>query len=303
MRFHELILVSLLAGLLAGSLAPARLAAATVPALERVLVFTRTAGFTHGSISDGVALVEALGTEGGFAVEISDQLSAIESTNLSRFDVVVFMSTTGDFLDGAAESALRAYVEGGGGWVGVHAAADAEYGWPWYGTLLGGDAWFEAHPSIQDAQVAIELEAAPSTDCLDVSFTFREEWYNFETNPRPSVEVLLTLDESSYNPGSGAMGDDHPIAWRHPVGSGRSWYTALGHRSETYADPRFREHLRGGIAWAAGADFADGFESGDLCRWSDIVRGTTSQLWLHQDFARREQATPRPPVHGVISSP
>ena len=238
-------------------------------AQERVLVFTRTAGFTHGSISDGVALVETLGAAGNFAVETSAELSAIETVNLARFDVVVFMSTTGDVLDAEAESALRGYVEGGGGWVGVHAATDAEYGWPWYGTLIGGDAWFEAHPSIQDAQLNVELASAPSTRCLDPTFGLRDEWYNFQANPRPDVEVLLTLDESSYNPGNGAMGDDHPITWRHPVGLGRSWYTALGHRSEVYGDPRFRELLRGGIAWAAGADFADGFESGDRCRWSE----------------------------------
>lgn len=247
------------------------LGAAAATAQERVLVFTRAEGFVHPSITDGVTLVQSLGAQGGFGVETTGDAAAIETTNLARFDVVVFMSTTGDLLDAAEEAALRGWVEAGGGWVGVHAAADAEYDWSWYGTLLGGDAWFASHPAIQDATLIAEGGDAPPVACFPASFALRDEWYNFQANPRPVVEVMLTLDETSYDPGAGAMGADHPIAWRHTVGAGRAFYTGLGHRPETYADPGFREHLRGAFAWAAGADFADGFESGDLCRWSDAV--------------------------------
>lgn len=80
------------------------------------------------------------------------------------------------------------------------------------------------------------------------------------------------MDETSYDPGPGGMGEDHPVAWFRPVDEGRAWYTNLGHRSETYAEPAFRDHLLGGILWAAGEPvFADGFESGDLSRWSQAV--------------------------------
>lgn len=247
-----------------------------ISAGDRILVFTRTEGFRHDSISAGRDLVAAIADAGGLIVEETEEPTDFTAGNLARFAVVVFLNTTGDVLDPLEEAAFRAYIEGGGGWVGVHSATDTEHDWPWYGTLIGGDAWFVSHPAIQDASLDLELLETPSTGCYPASFTMRDEWYNFLNNPRDAmvegpVEVLMTIDESSYNPGANAMGADHPIAWRHEVGQGRAWYTNLGHRNETYADPGFREHLRGGILWAAGADFADGFESTDLCRWSDTT--------------------------------
>jgi len=115
---------------------------------------------------------------------------------------------------------------------------------------------------------------------LPASLAFTDEWYNFVANPRPHVTVLLTIDEASYEPGPGAMGDDHPLAWAHTVGGGRAWYTNLGHRAETYADDDFAAHLLGGVEWAAGCDqsdcaedllFRDAFEAGSPCRWSAHV--------------------------------
>jgi len=135
--------------------------------------------------------------------------------------------------------------------VGVHAAADTEYGWPWYGQLIGGNAWFKSHPAIQTVTLNVEKADHASTAHLPATFQLQDEWYNFQANPRASVTVLLTLDESSYTPGVDAMGD-HPIAWFHEFDGGRAWYTALGHRQELYQDPSFTQHLLGGIRWAAG---------------------------------------------------
>jgi type 1 glutamine amidotransferase len=112
-------------------------------------------------------------------------------------------------------------------------------------------AWFVSHPAIQPATLLREDAAHPSTRHYRARFLFTDEWYNFGANPRGAVDVLLALDESSYSPGDGAMGD-HPIAWCHAIGRGRAWYTALGHRSETYAEASFAQHLLGGILWAAG---------------------------------------------------
>ncbi len=220
----------------------------------RVLVFSRTVGFRHASIADGIALVESLGSANDFVVDATEDPSAFEETNLATYDAVIWLSTTGDVLDASQQSAFESYIQSGGAYVGIHAAADCEYGWPWYGQLLGGDAWFLSHPSIQDAFLDVEPAEAghPSTAHYPSRFEIREEWYNFQNNPRPSVRVLLTLDESTYNAGSGAMGDDHPIAWYHEFDGGRSWYTAMGHRSETFQDSDFASHLLGGILWAAG---------------------------------------------------
>jgi type 1 glutamine amidotransferase len=153
-------------------------------------------------------------------------------------------------LGSPEEAALQRFVERGGGWVGIHAAADCEYDWPWYGTLVG--AWFARHPEIQSAELVVEAMAHPTVAHLPSRFMRTDEWYDFRTNPRGRVEVLLTIDEATYS--GGGMGADHPLAWSHEVGAGRAFYTALGHTDASYAEPLFVEHLRRAIRWAARLD-------------------------------------------------
>ena len=215
----------------------------------RVLVFSKTAGFRHDSIPRGVELIRTLGASHGFGVDHTEDGSRFTRRALARYRVVVFLNTTGDVLGRRQQAAFEAYVRRGGGWVGVHAAADTEYGWPFYGQLLGG-AWFLGHPAIQGATLEVDGTPHPSTRHLPAAFSFTDEWYNFQHNPRCCARILLTIDESSYDPGAGAMGD-HPVAWYRFVAKGRAWYTNPGHRVETYEDPSFVAHLLGGIRWAA----------------------------------------------------
>lgn len=213
-----------------------------------VLVFTKTAGFRHASIPAGVAMVEELGTEHGFSVDHTEDAGAFTDANLPQYSAVVFLSTTGDVLDPNQQAAFERYIEAGGGFVGVHAAADTEYDWPWYGTIVG--AYFESHPSVQEATVVVNDRVHPSTEMLPLRWQREDEWYNYQNNPRGAVHVLLTLDEASYSGGSN--GHDHPIAWCRPIDGGRSWYTGGGHTDASYAEPPFRDHVLGGILWAAG---------------------------------------------------
>jgi type 1 glutamine amidotransferase len=216
----------------------------------RVLVFSKTTGFRHDSIPAGIALIQALGAAHGFAVDASEDAALLTRSGLGVYRAVIFLNTTGDILDDSQQAAFEAYIRGGGGWVGVHSAADTESAWPFYGELLGG-AWIRDHPAIQAATLLVEDGTHPSTQHFPASFTFTDEWYNFQANPRGAAHVLLEIDETSYSPGAGAMGD-HPLAWYRTLGAGRAWYTNLGHRSETYGDDRFAQHLLGGILWAAG---------------------------------------------------
>jgi type 1 glutamine amidotransferase len=219
----------------------------TPPAGTRVLVFTRTTGFRHESIPAGVAAVEALGTRFGFAVEHTEDAVQFTDANLARFGAVVFLSTTGDVLDAAQQAAFERFVRAGGGFVGVHAAADTEYEWPWYGQLVG--AYFASHPAIQQATVRVEDATHASTLCVPSLWSRTDEWYNYRARPPAGTTILLTLDEATYN--GGAMGSPHPIAWYRQVDGGRAWYTGMGHTTESYAEPAFLEHLAGGILWAA----------------------------------------------------
>ncbi|MEN3310014.1 MAG: uncharacterized protein V7603_6216 [Micromonosporaceae bacterium] len=227
---------------------PGTTTAPGTPAGNRVLVFSRTAGFRHDSIPAGVQAIRRLGGQSGFGVDATEDAAAFTGANLDRYRAVVFLNTTGDVLDGAGQAAFQGYVRHGGGFVGVHAASDTEYGWPFYGGLVG--AYFAAHPPIQRATVRVEDRTHPATAHLGAAWTRVDEWYNFRTDPRSAVHVLATVDESSYT--GGTMGADHPIAWYAPYQGGRSFYTALGHTTASYAEPAFLAHLLGGIGYAGG---------------------------------------------------
>jgi type 1 glutamine amidotransferase len=213
----------------------------------RVLVLTRTAGFRHRSIEDGVAAIRRLGRRHGFAVDDTADPARI-GQGLAGYRAVVFLSTTGDLLDPGQQAALERYLRGGGGWVGVHAAADAEYDWPWYGGLVG--AWFRRHPAVQRATVRPTPGAAALAGKLPARWERSDEWYDFHANPRGRVRVLATVDESTYR--DGGMGTDHPIAWCQEYDGGRSWYSAMGHTGESFREPRFLAHLLAGLRYAAG---------------------------------------------------
>ncbi|MGI5412168.1 ThuA domain-containing protein [Streptomyces chartreusis] len=209
----------------------------------RLLVFTRTTAYRHDSIPAGVEAVRALGD---FEVDHTEDPRALE-TPLAAYAAVLFLSTSGEVLTPAGRERLAAYVEAGGGFVGVHAAACTEYEWPYYGELLG--ARFDRHPDLQPGRAIVEDREHPATRHLPAVWDFVDEWYDFRTNPRGAVRVLARADESSYE--GGGMGEDHPLVWCREQGAGRVFYTALGHASEAYADPAFRAHLLGGIDWAA----------------------------------------------------
>jgi cytochrome c len=216
----------------------------------RVLVFSKTAGFRHASIPVALGTIRLLGARNGFAVDATEDASAFSAANLTQYDAVVFLMTTGDVLDTRQQLAFQRFIRTGGGFAGVHAAADTEHGWAWYGALVG--AYFKNHPEIQPARINVESSRHPSTIGLPRRWARTDEWYNFARNPRGTVRVLATLDEKSYSPGADAMGRDHPIAWSHSYQGGRAWYTGGGHTEEAYSEPLFRKHLLGGIRYAAG---------------------------------------------------
>ena len=218
-----------------------------------VLVFTKTAGFRHDSIADGIAAIQALGRENGFAVEATEDAGRFTDEGLAPYRAVIFLNTTGDVLATDQERAFERYIRGGGGFVGIHSAADTEYGWAWYGDLVG--AYFASHPAIQQAQVQVADRVHPATDHLSARWQRRDEWYNYRRNPRGQVHILATLDEGSYNGGN--HGFDHPIAWCHDYDGGRSWYTGGGHTRASYGEPQFMQHILGGIEYASGVTAAD----------------------------------------------
>ncbi len=211
----------------------------------RVLMLTATAGFRHDSIDTAVQVMNSMAGSGDLAVTVIDDVSGIDATRLAGHDVLFFALTTGELpLTAGQKMAIVNFVSGGGGFLGVHSATDTLYDWPEYGSLVG--ARFNGHPWTQPATVVVENQQHPATAGLGASFVVNEEFYVFQDNPRPRVEVLLRLDAASV----GTTGD-FPLAWAQTVGTGRSYYNALGHFPATWQDTRFQSQIRGAIRWLA----------------------------------------------------
>lgn len=213
--------------------------------MPRILLFTRTTGFRHDSIPEAVRAVRELAQARGLEVEHTEDPKQFTATNLKRFRVIAFLNTSGDVLpEREQEQAFEQWLESGGSFLGVHAAADTEFNWPWYGRMIG--AYFASHPRIQPAVQVVVDPTHPATAHLPARWLRTDEWYNFRSF-EPDIKVMLRLDTSTYQ--GSRHGETHASAWCKPVGKGKMFYTAGGHTKETFVEPDFRQHLDGALVW------------------------------------------------------
>lgn len=212
---------------------------------KRILVYSKTRGYHHASIAAGNIALLKLGAEHGFAVDTTTDSSYFSHKNLKKYAAVVFLSTTGNVLNDEEQTAFENYIRNGGGFVGIHAATDTEYDWPWYNGLVG--AYFKSHPKQQEAVLNVVDNNHPSTAHLPAKWKRLDEWYNFKSIQN-GLHVLITIDEKSYT--GGENGDVHPMAWYHDYDGGRAFYTEMGHTDESWSDPVYLQHVLGGIEYA-----------------------------------------------------
>ncbi|MET8162492.1 ThuA domain-containing protein [Sphaerisporangium sp. NPDC005289] len=254
-----------------------------------VLVFSKTTGFRHDHIPHTVAAIQKLGVANNFNVDVYDpQLPTVtlptspflSLDTLKQYDTIVFESNVGHPgpLNAITEQPnFEAYMNQGGGYVGIHGAADSfELGtWPWYGNLVGG--FFTSHPNGQNGfgqcgscihtEVVTEDNTHPATAHLAARWMTVDELYNFDRNMRADVHTLLSLNEDSYqrslNSGNAAtnplrlMNGDHPIAWCQNWDGGKAFSLILGHFRTQYYDDSFMRIILGGIETTAGRTSAN----------------------------------------------
>jgi type 1 glutamine amidotransferase len=212
---------------------------------SQILVFAGTKGFFHTSIPKGMGVLQDICSRNGMTADTTRDASVFTDENLKKYKVVVFLNTTGDVLDSAQQEAFVRFIHAGGGFVGIHAATDTEYDWPWYNRLAG--AYFLSHPRQQDAVIRVTDKNNPATSMLPDAWKRNDEWYNFK-DISPDIHVLAWLDETSYE--GGANGEKHPFVWCHEFEGGRAFYTGVGHRDDNYDEPLVQQHLLGAILWA-----------------------------------------------------
>ena len=238
-----------------------------------VLIFSKTESFRHESIEAGIEAIKKLGLENDFTVSATEDARVFEQSQLKDFKVIVFLNTTGDILTDGQQVEFKRFIQAGGGFVGIHSAADTEYDWPWYGKLCG--AYFKDHPNdpnVRDASIDVLDKTHISCTHLPDRWDRTDEWYNYKSIS-PDVTVLLNLDESSYEGGNN--GESHPIAWYHEMDGGRAFYTGGGHTIESYSEPNFIQHILGGIKYAMGdglpVDYASANVTPEENRFQKVV--------------------------------
>ncbi|WP_321289835.1 ThuA domain-containing protein [uncultured Sunxiuqinia sp.] len=221
-----------------------------------VLVFHKTEGWHHQSISSGIKMFNELALQEGWSLTTTENSNLFTMDFLVNFDVVVFLNPTGNILNPNQQKAFETFMKTGKGFVGIHAASDCEYEWDWFGKLCG--AYFLTHPPAQEGKVIIEDHNHPAMKVFEGmdSYTTFDEWYSFKENPRENVHVLARLDESSIKKSKNddwKMGD-HPLIWWQEFDDIRSFYSVLGHTNESFQNQKVRDHYSAAVNWAGRKD-------------------------------------------------
>lgn len=220
-----------------------------------VLLFTKTNGFHHESVNEGVAAMRQMALRHHFSVDWHEDAAVFNDERLKKYQVVVFLLTTGDILNDEQQAAMERFIRAGKGYVGIHSASDTEYDWDWYTKMVGRT--FHIHPANQTADLQVLDRKFPGLDRMPDRFMWTDEWYEFGAERIKGLNYILAVDGQTFDPkaqwGDKKSSDDkfRPIAWYHNYDGGRAFYTALGHLPATYSDTLFLEHVYGGIYWAA----------------------------------------------------
>ena len=256
----------------------------------KILIFSKTSGYHHESIANGNEAIQKLGSKNNFDVDTTSDAAMFQEDTLKKYAAIVFLSTTGDVLDYLQEAAFERYIQAGGGYMGIHAAADCEYDWGWYGRLVGG--YFLSHPGIHDTFPNVQegiLNVVDkeniATKHLSAQWKRTDEFYSYKKINK-DTKVILKIDEKSYH--GGENGDNHPMAWYHEYDGGRSFYTALGHTKESFTEEPYLQHILGGIQYAIGENKELNYSKVKTQLPPDDSRFTKTQLSIGEFYEPTE---------------
>ena len=228
---------------------------ADAAATAHILVYSGSTGYRHESIPAAVEALKALGAQAGYVVDATEDPEVFNADKLKQYQALVLVSTSTDpknpqseWFTGARRDALQGFLEDGKGVIGLHAAADSHYNWPWYGQMIGG--YFERHPKGTPKGTVTVVDARhPATAKLPKTLERNDEWYYYKDFD-PTVRVLVTIDPKSIGDAGEADVNPNPLVWCHDFGGGRVFYSALGHLPESYKEPYMVDLLTGALAYA-----------------------------------------------------
>lgn len=218
-----------------------------------VLVFSKTNGFRHkDGIPAGQNLLRNIAKRNGWQIVITENGAVHNTADLSRFTAVIWANASGPLLLPEQRTALRSYIESGGGFVAIHASGDGSHkDWSWYhNTVIGSN--FIGHtilPHKQTADISVDPKH-PVMAGLPKRWSHYDEWYAFDKNPElAGATVIAFVDESTYDPGKYSMTPTHPVIWTREPGKGRVLYSALGHSDKSFETPEYQQLIEQAIRW------------------------------------------------------
>ncbi|MGJ8744434.1 ThuA domain-containing protein [Polaribacter sp.] len=239
-----------------------------------ILVFSKTGGYKHKSIPSGISFFKNLQKETHWKIDFSKDSNDFTSENLKNYNVVVFLSTTGNIFDEKQKKAFQKYINNGNGFVGIHSVTDTEKEWDWFINMIG--ATFRTHPKVQNATLHFNKSSEhPAINHLKDEEIFKDEWHSFIKPVAKHVNVLATIDDTSYKT-KDVTTKSHPITWYHHFDGGRIFYTGLGHTNESYEDVRFKKMIKGAILWAADKE---NVKKPSTKKWTNLFEGDPSKNW------------------------
>ncbi|RPD38383.1 ThuA domain-containing protein [Chitinophaga barathri] len=222
----------------------------------RVLVYTKNGkGFVHDNIPSAVAAFQKMGTDHGFAVDVSEDPAVFNDANLGKYDALIFTSTNNDVFDTDAQKvSFMRYIQSGGGFMGVHSAIGTERKWTWFKMMIGGT--FSWHAKYQKFTLQVIDPKHPSMTNVPKVWERPDECY-FSKEMYPGIKTLIAHDVSSLKDvndtvltkNQGSFGNNYPAVWYQDFDGGHIWFTSLGHNKLDYAEPVFVNHLYEGLRW------------------------------------------------------
>ncbi|HMQ61267.1 MAG TPA: ThuA domain-containing protein [Flavilitoribacter sp.] len=209
--------------------------ACNAPEPERILVFSKTAGPRHAAVEAGREALAQMAEANHWLIDTTENAELIAEENLQRYSAVVFLNTSGAFLNSFQQADLQRYIQAGGGFAGIHSACETEPDWAWFGELIG------ARPDRHETSAASGIQVIrdvkhPAIAKIPDGFSWTDEWYHFpELNA--GAALLCTREDENKSV--------QPVSWFREFDGGRSFYTCVGHNPENFRDPVFLNTSKG----------------------------------------------------------
>lgn len=223
----------------------------------RVLAIAEVGGIHEPFVLAAKDWLAKLASDQSFTVDYITTTDSVDTLFLSRYQLFIQLDYPPYRWTDRAKAAFVDYIEQGrGGWIGFHHATllgefDGYAIWPWFSQFMGDIRYKDYIPTFVTATVQVENRQHPVMEGVPASFTIeREEWYTYDKSPRPNVDVLATVDESTYQPDSPNKMGDHPVVWSNERVKARNVYFFMGHHPDLFQNSAYTTMVRNAIRWA-----------------------------------------------------